>query len=191
MPCFMRLIRTLLGAAGGVGLGVGETSDGAMLDKRAAAAAAARQRKPSRASTDDDEEEAALQEQIDDIYNTSHGNNRLNTNTMESVSARSFGFVKPSPKQRETDFKSRLRRHKSFFTPDSAGSYNIQPQNGGPPSASRRKIVRRAESFHHSRSMGDLHHRSEDLGGGGSGSRLSNVLRARQMIQDHMHQTSQ
>lgn len=46
-------------------------------------------------------------------------NNDPNTNTMETMSAKSFGFVKPSTVQRQHDYANRLRRHKSFFTPNS------------------------------------------------------------------------
>ena len=84
-----------------------------------------------------------------------------NTNTLETMSARSFGFVKPSPKQRESDFANRLRRHKSFFNAESSSSstghlYQQQQSAQQGPKHRRGSLMRRAESFHHSRSLGDF-----------------------------------
>ena len=85
-----------------------------------------------------------------------------NNNTLETMSARSFGYVKPSPKQRETDFANRVRRHKSFFA---HSDYSKQENNTGMSPAQRMANIlkrgtniRRAESFHHSRSLGDFDH---------------------------------
>ncbi|TRY74025.1 hypothetical protein TCAL_01540 [Tigriopus californicus] len=83
-----------------------------------------------------------------------------NTNTLETMSARSFGFVKPSPIQRENEFANRLRRHKSFFTPSTNNREGpklwMGPQN--PMAIANRKglLPRRSESFHHSRSLGEF-----------------------------------
>lgn len=83
-----------------------------------------------------------------------------NTNTLETMSARSFGFVKPSPTQRENEFANRLRRHKSFFTPSTNNREGpklwMGPQN--PMAIANRKglLPRRSESFHHSRSLGEF-----------------------------------
>ena len=39
-----------------------------------------------------------------------------NTNTLETMSAKSFGsFVRPSPKVREDEIVKRIQRHRSFF----------------------------------------------------------------------------
>ena len=45
-----------------------------------------------------------------------------NCNTLETMSARSFGFIKPSQKVRDNDMASRLRRHKSFFNADTSST---------------------------------------------------------------------
>jgi hypothetical protein len=45
-----------------------------------------------------------------------------NCNTLETMSARSFGFIKPSQKIRDNDMASRLRRHKSFFNADTSSA---------------------------------------------------------------------
>lgn len=84
------------------------------------------------------------------------------------MSARSFGFVKPSQIQRETDFVNRLKRHKSFFTPptQNLGQSELSVFKVNSPSstpaqkmaAAFRKAsnIRKAESFYHSRSLGDF-----------------------------------
>ena len=45
-----------------------------------------------------------------------------NFNTLETMSARSFGFIKPTPKLRENDLANRIRRHKSFFNADTSSN---------------------------------------------------------------------
>ena len=53
-----------------------------------------------------------------DVLNDSTGGGLCsNTNTLETMSAKSFGFVRPSSQQRQTDFAKRLRRHQSFLEP--------------------------------------------------------------------------
>ena len=47
-------------------------------------------------------------------------NQMHNFNTLETMSARSFGFIKPTQKTRENDMASRIRRHKSFFQPETS-----------------------------------------------------------------------
>ena len=60
-----------------------------------------------------------------------------NHGTLETVSAKSFGFIRPSQKLLEREHNKRLKRHKSFFNTDSLfGKKNA--------------LIRRAESFHHS-----------------------------------------
>ena len=99
-----------------------------------------------------------------------------NTNTLETMSAKSFGsFVRPSPKIREDDIAKRIQRHQSFFEvehrhPHMATRQNVRtnfesrdtsehnhnafnkhyyPSNGN--------AVRRAESFqHNTRSLIDF-----------------------------------
>ena len=51
--------------------------------------------------------------------------NSSNCNTLETMSARSFGFIKPSQKIRDNDMASRLRRHKSFFNADTSSSASV------------------------------------------------------------------
>ena len=49
-----------------------------------------------------------------------------NTNTLETMSAKSFGsFVRPSPKVREDEIVKRIQRHRSFFD----GEHNHQPES--------------------------------------------------------------
>ena len=58
-----------------------------------------------------------------------------NQGTLESVSAKSFGFIRPSQRLLEREHNKRLKRHKSFFNADSLfGKKN--------------SLIRRAESFH-------------------------------------------
>jgi hypothetical protein len=49
-----------------------------------------------------------------------------NSNTLESqtMSARSFGFIKPSQKLRDNDMANRIRRHKSFFNAETSNNNN-------------------------------------------------------------------
>ena len=42
------------------------------------------------------------------------------SNTLETMSARSFGFIKPSQKFRDNDMANRIRRHQSFFNADTS-----------------------------------------------------------------------
>ena len=49
-----------------------------------------------------------------------HSFGSSNFNTLETMSARSFGFIKPSQKVRDNDMASRIRRHKSFFNADTS-----------------------------------------------------------------------
>ena len=59
-----------------------------------------------------------------------------NQGTLETVSAKSFGFIRPSQRLLEREHNKRLKRHKSFFNTDSLfGKKN--------------SLIRRAESFHH------------------------------------------
>ncbi len=89
-----------------------------------------------------------------DIYLSSANSS---TNTMETISARSFGFVKPSPRQREKDFVNRLRRHKSFFAADTSEEKSMSGRvtdvlrrgAGGGGGFGGRGLMRRAESFSH------------------------------------------
>ena len=53
-----------------------------------------------------------------------------NCNTLETMSARSFGFIKPSQKIRDNDMASRLRRHKSFFNADTSSASVIGKSMG-------------------------------------------------------------
>lgn len=43
------------------------------------------------------------------------------TNTLETMSAKSFGFVKPNGNPRDNN---RVKRHKSFFTPNNTGFHD-------------------------------------------------------------------
>ena len=73
-------------------------------------------------------------EELDDEFGS-------NTNTLETMSAKSFGsFLRPSSQLREEDINKRLQRYQSFFNPEPP----TYPQNG------RNYNVRRAESFSHS-----------------------------------------
>ena len=47
--------------------------------------------------------------------------NSNNFNTLETMSARSFGFIKPSQKAQDNDLVNRIRRHKSFFNAETSG----------------------------------------------------------------------
>ena len=53
--------------------------------------------------------------------NTMNTNNS-NFNTLETMSARSFGFIKPSQKAQDNDLVNRIRRHKSFFNAETSGN---------------------------------------------------------------------
>ena len=55
--------------------------------------------------------------------NTMNTNNS-NFNTLETMSARSFGFIKPSQKAQDNDLVNRIRRHKSFFNAETSGMYS-------------------------------------------------------------------
>lgn len=64
-------------------------------------------------------------EKMEDFSNRNGGENgqvslSSNCNTLETMSARSFGFIKPSQKIRDNDMASRIRRHKSFFNADTS-----------------------------------------------------------------------
>lgn len=78
----------------------GETSDGGLVHHQ-----------------DFDEEENVM------IHPSTNGNTS-NFNTLETMSARSFGFIKPSQKIRDNDMASRIRRHKSFFDTSSITTGN-------------------------------------------------------------------
>lgn len=119
------------------------------------------------ASDDDEDDEINDNDSIEDQVTNPEDFLASNTNTLETMSARSFGFVKPSPRQRESEFAHRLKRHKSFFTPNetsggqkSNGRTTPNPSNSRDAAvmaaAARRGALRRAESFHHSRSLGDF-----------------------------------
>jgi len=72
------------------------------------------------------------------------GNGDSNQGTLETVSAKSFGFIRPSQRLLEREQNKRLKRHKSFFNADSLfGKKN--------------SLIRRAESFHHGGSKTDYH----------------------------------
>ena len=95
-----------------------------------------------------------------------------NTNTLETMSAKSFGsFVRPSPKVREDEIVKRIQRHRSFFDgehnhhppsknvsridepqiPNHFSKQYYHPSNGN--------VIRRAESFqHNSKSLIDFEH---------------------------------
>ena len=63
--------------------------------------------------------------------------------TLETVSAKSFGFIRPSQRLLEREQNKRIKRHKSFFNTDSLfGKKN--------------SLIRRAESFHHGGSRGGV-----------------------------------
>ena len=67
-----------------------------------------------------------------------------NHGTLESVSAKSFGFIRPSQRLLEREHNKRIKRHKSFFNTDSLfGKKN--------------SLIRRAESFHHGAGPGDYY----------------------------------
>jgi len=71
-------------------------------------------------------------------------NQDSNQGTMETVSAKSFGFIRPSQRLLEREQNKRLKRHKSFFNADSLfGKKN--------------SLIRRAESFHHGGSETNYH----------------------------------
>ena len=71
--------------------------------------------------------------------------------TLETVSAKSINFVRPSQRLLEREHHKRLKQHKSFFNTESLFS-------------KKSSVVRRAESFH----QGPLEHRlSEAKQGGG------------------------
>merc|ERR1719412_2084190 len=70
-------------------------------------------------------------EETSETYNPSPGRG-----TLDTVSAKSFGFIRPSQRLLEREQNKRLKRHKSFFNTDSLfGKKN--------------SLIRRAESFHH------------------------------------------
>lgn len=72
------------------------------------------------------------------------GNGDSNQGTLETVSAKSFGFIRPSQRLLEREQNKRIKRHKSFFNADSLfGKKN--------------SLIRRAESFHHGGSKTDYH----------------------------------
>ena len=95
-----------------------------------------------------------------------------NTNTLETMSAKSFGsFVRPSPKIREDEIVKRIQRHRSFFDGDHQNhphSKNVNRNDDAPiPNhfskqyyhPSNGNVVRRAESFqHNSKSLIDFDH---------------------------------
>ena len=104
-----------------------------------------------------------------------------NTNTLETMSAKSFGsFVRPSPKIREDDIAKRLQRHQSFFDVEhhhhnQSKNRNRNKADHGTPEhnhvssnpkyhPSPVNVVRRAESFHHNtRSLIDFdYHQSSN-----------------------------
>ena len=67
----------------------------------------------------------------------------FNSNTLETMSAKSFGsFVRPGPRMREEDLNKRLQRHQSFFSPSDKSPRITARSNGG-------QSVRRAESFNY------------------------------------------
>ena len=80
-------------------------------------------------------------EDTSETYNQSHGRGSydgtaLGSGTLDTVSAKSFGFIRPSQRLLEREQNKRLKRHKSFFNTDSLfGKKN--------------SLIRRAESFHH------------------------------------------
>ena len=80
-------------------------------------------------------------EETSETYNQSHGRGSydgtaLGSGTLDTVSAKSFGFIRPSQRLLEREQNKRLKRHKSFFNTDSLfGKKN--------------SLIRRAESFHH------------------------------------------
>ena len=61
----------------------------------------------------------------DELMTSAPNINSSNCNTLETMSARSFGFIKPSQKIRDNDMASRLRRHKSFFNADTSSSASV------------------------------------------------------------------
>ena len=71
-----------------------------------------------------------------------------NTNTLETMSARSFGFVRPSTQIRQKELAKRLRRHQSFLEPSTEASIKTPPTK-----PVRHSAVRRSESFHHNHDM--------------------------------------
>ena len=93
-----------------------------------------------------------------------------NTNTLETMSAKSFGsFVRPSPKIREDDIVKRIQRHQSFFEVEhhhhhqSKNRINKDQEQHNHNHFNKQyypsnvNVVRRAESFHHnSRSLIDF-----------------------------------
>ena len=58
-----------------------------------------------------------------------------NQGTLETVSAKSFGFIRPSQRLLEREHNKRVKRHKSFFNAD--GLFG-----------KKNSLIRRAESFH-------------------------------------------
>ena len=105
------------------------------------------------------EEEEEDEEEDSEGMTTSYDDNTL-MSTAETMSAKSFGFVRPykdSTLNRES-IANRIRRHKSFFTQkinENAKTSTLvrkdRTRHGKP-----RDVMRRAESFHHSRSLIDL-----------------------------------
>lgn len=87
----------------------GETSDGGLVHHH------------HHHSQDFDEEENVM---IHPNGGAGGGNTSSNCNTLETMSARSFGFIKPSQKIRDNDMASRIRRHKSFFDTSSITTGN-------------------------------------------------------------------
>ena len=67
-----------------------------------------------------------------------------NTNTLDTVSAKSFSsFVRPGSRMREDDMNKRIQRHQSFFnSPTSEGA-------SGNGLSRNLSAIRRAESFNH------------------------------------------
>jgi hypothetical protein len=113
----------------------GETSDGGISNDFIAD----HERRMSVTNVDDYERRTSITNVDDQLCS--------NTNTLETMSARSFGFVRPSPQIRQNELAKRLRRHQSFLEPstDIDNSMLKTP----PTKPARHLAVRRAESFQH------------------------------------------
>ena len=82
----------------------------------------------SRDFSDEEASESYLRE-------TCYDPGESNLGTLETVSAKSFGFIRPSQRLLEREHNKRVKRHKSFFNADGLfGKKNT--------------LIRRAESFH-------------------------------------------
>ena len=135
--------------------------DGHMFPHRGPAAAAGmNQFSQSSRRTDFSDDEGGSSETY---FHNGKSEHYFDQGTLETVSAKSFGFIRPSQKLLEREQNKRLKRHKSFFNSDSLfGKKN--------------SLIRRAESFHHQ-------------GSGGANSQEYYAMNGKYSSRNHGHQS--